>query len=149
MHFITGGAFNGKRAWVKEKYGVKSTWLSAYQDQFLRADINQIESDLLVLEGIEIWLKELTKTYDSYRCREIWNTAINNWLIWEKAEPNRKLVVIGTDITKGIVPVEKENRLWRDVTGWAYQDLAAKADKVDIIWYGLNQTIKQTGDGKL
>jgi adenosylcobinamide kinase / adenosylcobinamide-phosphate guanylyltransferase len=142
LHFITGGAFNGKRAWVRGNYGISGTWLSAYQDHHLNADINQIESNLLVLEGIEIWLKELTTNYDSYRCREIWNTTINHWLIWEKAEFNRKLVVIGTDITKGIVPLEKENRLWRDVTGWAYQDLAAKADKVDIIWYGLNQTIK-------
>ena len=61
-----------------------------------------------------------------------------------KKNYQRKLVVIGSDITKGIVPVEKENRLWRDVTGWAYQDLAAQADKIDIIWYGCNQTIKQT-----
>jgi adenosylcobinamide kinase / adenosylcobinamide-phosphate guanylyltransferase len=149
LHFITGGAFNGKRAWVKEKYGKSGTWLSAYQDHQLKADINQIEGNLLVLEGIEVWLKDLTKTYDSYRCREIWNTTINHLLLWAKAESNRKLVVIGTDITKGIVPMEKENRLWRDVTGWAYQDLSAKADKVDIIWYGLNQTIKNTEDEKL
>jgi adenosylcobinamide kinase / adenosylcobinamide-phosphate guanylyltransferase len=66
--------------------------------------------------------------------------------MWEQEKPQKKLVVIGTDITKGIVPVDRENRLWRDVTGWAYQDLAAQADKIDIIWYGCNQTIKQTGE---
>ncbi|MDM5327286.1 bifunctional adenosylcobinamide kinase/adenosylcobinamide-phosphate guanylyltransferase [Neobacillus sp. CF12] len=149
MHFITGGSFNGKRAWVKKTYGLTGTWLSAYQDTPLTVNLAHINSDLLVLEGIEIWLKELTKTYDSYRSREIWIQTLNQWLSWEEAEPQRKLVVIGTDITKGIVPVEKENRLWRDVTGWAYQDLAAKAEKVDVIWYGLNQTIKLTGDEKL
>lgn len=149
MHFITGGAFNGKRAWVKENYGICGTWLSAYQDHHLKADMNQIESNLLVLEGIEVWLRELTIAYDAYKCREIWNSSINHWLLWEKEKSNRLLVVIGNDITKGIVPMEKENRLWRDVTGWAYQDLAAKADKVDIIWYGLNQTIKNTGDEML
>jgi adenosylcobinamide kinase / adenosylcobinamide-phosphate guanylyltransferase len=148
LHFITGGSFNGKRAWVKNTYGLTGSWLSAYQDAALTEDFNYINSDLLVLEGIEIWIKELTKTYDSYRSREIWIQIINNWLSWEKAEPERKLVVIGTDITKGIVPIVRENRLWRDVTGWAYQDLSAMADKVDVIWYGLNQTIKQTGDEK-
>lgn len=148
MHFITGGAFNGKRAWVKETYGVTGSWFSSYLDTPLTEDFNHVNSDLLVIEGIEIWLKELAKNFDSNRCREIWNHTINNWFIWEKAKSQRNLVVIGTDITKGIVPIEKENRLWRDVTGWAYQDLAARADKVDIIWYGLNQTIKQTGDGK-
>ena len=133
---------------MKKTYGLTGIWLSAYQDAPLTEDFNHINSDLLVLEGIEIWLKELTKTYDSYRSREIWIQTIDQWLIWERAKPQRKLVVIGTDITKGIVPVEKENRLWRDVTGWAYQDLAAKAEKVDVIWYGLNQTIKLTGDEK-
>lgn len=127
-------------------YGLNGSWFSAYQDIPLKEDVNDVNNDLLVLEGIEIWVKELTTTYHSYRCREIWIQTIKNWLSWEKAEPQRKLVVIGTDITKGIVPIEKENRLWRDVTGWAYQDISAKADKVDIIWYGLNQTIKQTGD---
>ncbi|WHZ05350.1 bifunctional adenosylcobinamide kinase/adenosylcobinamide-phosphate guanylyltransferase [Neobacillus sp. YX16] len=148
MHFITGGAFNGKRAWVKNTYGLTGSWLSAYQETPLTENFNHINSDLLVLEGIEIWIKELTKTYDSYRSREIWIQIINNWLSWEKAELERRLVVIGTDITKGVVPIERENRLWRDVTGWAYQDLSAMADKVDVIWYGLNQTIKQTGDEK-
>jgi adenosylcobinamide kinase/adenosylcobinamide-phosphate guanylyltransferase len=148
LHFITGGSFNGKRAWVKNTYGLTGSWLSAYQDAALTEDFNYINSDLLVLEGIEIWIKELTKAYDSYRSREIWIQIINNWLSWEKAEPERKLVVIGTDITKGIVPIVRENRLWRDVTGWAYQDLSAMAVKVDVIWYGLNQTIKQTGDEK-
>lgn len=146
MHFITGGSFNGKRAWVKKTYGLTGTWLSAYQDKTLTDDFTHINSDLLVLEGIEIWLKELTKAYDSYRSREIWIDTITQWLTWEETEHQRKLVVIGTDITKGIVPVEIENRLWRDVTGWAYQDLAGKADRVDVIWYGLNQTIKQTED---
>jgi adenosylcobinamide kinase / adenosylcobinamide-phosphate guanylyltransferase len=148
LHFITGGAFNGKRAWVKKTYGLTGSWLSAYQETPLTDDVTHVKSDLLVLEGIEFWLKEAAINYGSARCLEIWNYTVNNWLLWEKAEPHRKLVVIGTDITKGIVPIEKENRLWRDVTGWAYQDLAAKAEKVDVIWYGLNQTIKQTGDEK-
>ena len=133
---------------MKKTYGLAGIWFSAYQDTPLTEDFSHITSDLLVLEGIEIWLKELTKTYNSYRSREIWIQTIDQWLSWEKAEPQRKLVVIGTDITKGIVPVETANRLWRDVTGWAYQDLAAKAGKVDVIWYGLNQTIKQSGDEK-
>ncbi|MFP7296532.1 bifunctional adenosylcobinamide kinase/adenosylcobinamide-phosphate guanylyltransferase [Neobacillus niacini] len=146
MHFITGGAFNGKKAWVKENYGDRGTWLSAYQNQPF--NVHHIGSNLLILEGVEVWLKKLTKTYDSNGCREIWKTTIHQWILWENAETHRDLIVIGNDITKGIVPMEKENRLWRDVTGWAYQDLAAKADKVDIIWYGLNQTIKKTGDEK-
>lgn len=144
MHFITGGAFNGKRAWVKQNYCVKKEeqWLSAYDSIPLLVKLPENNHAVTVLEGIELWLKELTKQYDSTRCREIWASSIKEWISWEKKKAERKLIVIGTDITKGIVPMEEENRVWRDVTGWAYQDLAAKSDNVDVIWYGLNQTIK-------
>lgn len=144
MHFITGGAFNGKRAWVKKTYAVKKhdCWLTAYEHDPIPQNVMETNSDLLILEGVEIWIKELTKKYNSIKCRGIWNDYLDSWNEWERIQLNRTLVVIGTDITKGIVPLEKETRLWRDVTGWAYQDLASKAEKVDVIWYGLNQTIK-------
>lgn len=140
MHFITGGAFNGKRAWVTKNFD-NGSWLSAHQGIPFPHEINS-EEDLLFIEGVEVWLKEITEEYDSNQCIDIFVSSLENWLLWERANPNRKLVVIGTDISKGIVPMERENRLWRDVTGWAYQQLAAKAEKVEIIWYGLNQTIK-------
>jgi adenosylcobinamide kinase / adenosylcobinamide-phosphate guanylyltransferase len=143
VHFITGGAFNGKRAWVKQNFE-RGSWLSAYQGIPFPHEINSKE-DLLFIEGVEVWLKEITEEYDLNQCLDIFVSSLENWLLWEEANPNRKLVVIGTDISKGIVPMESENRIWRDVTGWAYQQLTAKAEKVEIIWYGLNQTIK--GDG--
>jgi adenosyl cobinamide kinase/adenosyl cobinamide phosphate guanylyltransferase len=144
MHFIIGGAFNGKRAWVKKTYQVsmQANWLSAYNHDPLPTNLMDIEEPVIILEGVELWLKDLTKNYDVNHSREIWNRCKENWFTWEKAGANRKLVVIGTDITKGIVPLEVENRVWRDVTGWAYQDMAAKSDKVDVIWYGLSQNIK-------
>jgi adenosylcobinamide kinase / adenosylcobinamide-phosphate guanylyltransferase len=144
VHFITGGAFNGKRAWVKNSYQVfeRLQWVSAYENESLPLSLINSKQDVLVLEGVEKWLKELTVYVDADQCREIWKHCIENWLTWEKSVLHRELIVIGTDITKGIVPMEAENRLWRDVTGWAYQDLAAKSEKVDVIWYGLNQNIK-------
>lgn len=144
MHFVIGGAFNGKRSWVKEMYRAdkQDLWQSAYNSDPLPTELTAIDQDLLILEGVEIWLKELTKEFVANKCRKIWNNCLNNWLTWEKARGNRNLVVIGTDITKGIVPMELENRLWRDVTGWAYQDCATMSNRVDVIWYGINQTIK-------
>ncbi|WP_040209550.1 bifunctional adenosylcobinamide kinase/adenosylcobinamide-phosphate guanylyltransferase [Neobacillus jeddahensis] len=147
MHFVTGGAFNGKRAWVNKTYCVKGpeVWLSAYHDIPLPEQLKDNDQDVIILEGIELWLKELTMNHEASRCRDIWNQCLHYWLSWESGKEDRQLIVIGTDITKGIVPMERENRLWRDVTGWAYQDIAAQSEKVDVIWYGLNQTIKKRG----
>ena len=144
MHFITGGAFNGKRAWVIKTYQVEKdvSWLSAYENHPLPRNVNH-HQNFLILEGIEIWLKLLSEQVDVKQSLEIWNSCLNDWLKWEKEKAGRNVIIIGTDITKGIVPVEKENRLWRDLTGWAYQDTAAKAQIVDVIWYGINKTIKE------
>ena len=144
MHFITGGAFNGKRAWVIKTYQVEKdeSWLSAYENHPLPQNVNH-HQNFLILEGIEIWLKLLTEQVDVQQSLEIWNSCLNDWLKWEKEKASRNVIIIGTDITKGIVPLEKENRLWRDLTGWAYQDTVAKALKVDVIWYGINKTIKE------
>jgi adenosyl cobinamide kinase/adenosyl cobinamide phosphate guanylyltransferase len=122
---------------VKNKYKVTEDdfWLSAYENCSLPTEIKDINQNILILEGIEIWIKELTEKYDSNKCLQIWNECIDHWLKWETEQFDRCVVVIGTDITKGIVPVEKENRFWRDITGWAYQDLAKRSEKVD-------QTIK-------
>ena len=144
MHFIIGGAFNGKRAWVKDTYNrfKNKHWVSAYDGHSLPINLIDFDEGVVILEGLEIWLKDLTATFDANKCRKIWVNYLEEWTTWENASEQRKLVVIGTDITKGIVPMEAENRRWRDVTGWAYQDIASKAEKVDVIWYGLNQTIK-------
>ncbi|NEX78096.1 hypothetical protein G4Z05_04225 [Bacillus thermocopriae] len=144
MHFITGGAFNGKKAWVKKTYRVTKDdpWISAYKNDLIPINLNGIDRNLIILEGAEQWIKKLTEIHNSTKSRELWNHYLNQWSSWEKEKPERQIVVIGTDITKGIVPLEAENRLWRDVTGWAFQDLAAKSDKIDVIWYGMNQSIK-------
>ncbi|MDN3015271.1 bifunctional adenosylcobinamide kinase/adenosylcobinamide-phosphate guanylyltransferase [Paenibacillus sp. BSR1-1] len=143
MHFVTGGAFNGKRAWVKKSYLVQDYdgWISAYDHRPLPEKLED-DQDLLILEGIEKWLKGLSVEYEAKQCLEIWNSYLDLWTSWEKAKTDRKIVIIGTDITKGIVPMEAENRNWRDITGWAYQDLAKRSEQMDVIWYGLNQKIK-------
>lgn len=142
MHFITGGAFNGKRAWVKERYQ-EAEWISAYDgDPF--CEILEGRS-IVVLEGLELWMKELSEKLSINQAREYLKKVFAGWQEWENSACNRQVIVIGSDISKGIVPMEKENRDWRDLTGWAYQDLTSICQRVDIIWYGINRTIKGEG----
>ncbi|WP_156289608.1 bifunctional adenosylcobinamide kinase/adenosylcobinamide-phosphate guanylyltransferase [Oceanobacillus salinisoli] len=141
MRFITGGAFNGKRAWVKKNYP-EAEWISAYKGEPLVENFGVLQSSAVVLEGIELWTKELSAKMTINQAREYWRKVLEDWLEWENLASNRKIIVIGTDITKGIVPMEKENRNWRDLTGWVYQDLSFRCERVDVIWYGINQTIK-------
>lgn len=146
MHFVTGGAFNGKSKWVKEYYQLVDTpylWVSAYEGGPVPENLNEFgEGSLIVLEGIEIWLRDWIEQLDIQRAREKWQLLLLSWLEWERADRQRKVILIGTDITKGIVPIRAEDRKWRDITGWAYQDVVKSAERVDHIWYGISQQIK-------
>ncbi|MED2971687.1 bifunctional adenosylcobinamide kinase/adenosylcobinamide-phosphate guanylyltransferase [Fictibacillus sp. B-59209] len=142
MHFVTGGAFHGKAKWVQQHYSasrIDEGWFNGYEKAGWETD--DFTTSRVVLEGLEQIVKKVLEENESGG-RAALQKKLQTWLAWEASEPGRCLVLIGTDIGKGIVPMEKENRLWRDVTGWFYQDVVMAAERVDIIWYGLPQTLK-------
>ncbi|MGD6902887.1 bifunctional adenosylcobinamide kinase/adenosylcobinamide-phosphate guanylyltransferase [Bacillus infantis] len=142
MHFIIGGSFNGKAAWVTRQYTEeKASWHSAYKGERL-PEAADAATDCVILEGIEQWIREDIKRMDKDPARALWKERLDDWLRWEAGVQERKLVLIGTDITKGIVPMEKEDRDWRDASGWIFQDAAAAAERVDLIWYGISRKLK-------
>ncbi|MGX2961840.1 bifunctional adenosylcobinamide kinase/adenosylcobinamide-phosphate guanylyltransferase [Peribacillus sp. JNUCC 23] len=141
MHFVTGGAYNGKRKWVRSLHE-QTQWLSAYYDYPLPLRSNDFLEKKIVLEGIEMWIKNDVESSDGSNIRANWKTYIQTWHDWEQEQGDRRIIIIGTDISKGIVPMNKLDRTWRDVTGWIYQDLTVLSNRVDIIWYGLNQQLK-------
>jgi len=100
---------------------------------------------LIVFEGMEELLKNRLQQKET-DIWEQWVTVINGWKAWEAAGADRKVVFIGCDISKGIVPLDYCDRQWRDITGWCYQELARLCNKVEIIWNGIAQTIKSEGD---
>ena len=51
-------------------------------------------------------------------------------------------VVICTDISQGVVPIEKEQRLLRDMTGRITTMLSENAEEVYRIFCGLSQKLK-------
>ncbi|MDQ0216414.1 adenosyl cobinamide kinase/adenosyl cobinamide phosphate guanylyltransferase [Oikeobacillus pervagus] len=141
MHFVTGGAFNGKRKWVKDHYSeyLSKQWHCFYEEVHLP----ELTASTVVIEGVEQWVKaELKQLRKAETVREKWKQQLQLLADWEKEDLNRKLVLIGNDLSKGIVPMDSFLRNWRDVTGWCYQDIVHQSERVDIIWYGLNQQLK-------
>jgi adenosyl cobinamide kinase/adenosyl cobinamide phosphate guanylyltransferase len=141
-----GGACNGKAEWVRIHYDEcqypRESWIKAYECSYYDWLNEDSDSSLVVIEGIEYWIRELSLQYESDAVRRIWKEALLKWDRWEKEGWRRKVVIIGSDITRGIVPVEKLDRKWRDDAGWAFQDTVQLCDRVDHIWYGMGQRIK-------
>lgn len=143
MHFVTGGAFNGKRKWVKHTYPKQLDWRSMYVDEskIISWEKASSECSIVVLEGVEQYIKKRWIDQEQVFSREQWRKFIDTWLNWEK-EGERSVIWIGTDMMKGIVPIDPNERKWRDYTGWAFQELAHYCDRVSLIWYGIEQRLK-------
>jgi adenosylcobinamide kinase / adenosylcobinamide-phosphate guanylyltransferase len=146
LHFVTGGACNGKANWARAHYCLckypQENWIKAYETSFYDWLSEDPAASLVVVEGVEYWIRELSLQYESDKVRNIWKETLQNWNCWEKDGWKRKVVIIGSDITRGIVPVEKTDRKWRDDAGWTFQDTVQLCDRVDHIWYGIGQRIK-------
>src|SRR5699024_3623989 len=117
-----------------EKKGIKEVEI------FNGYELNAIEpkSDLrntTIIFGLE---KMIQNFGENEKPRETFLYWLERWLKWEKEKEERNLYLIGTDIGKGIVPMEKELRVYRDIVGYCFQDVVKKAERVDVIWYGIN-----------
>ena len=123
MHVIFGGAFNGKKAYAEKLVADKQVvWIDAGRSFPARP-----ETEIVVLSGFE-HLEETQLT--------IWLEQIEKW------DQQMDIIVIATEIGRGIVPIDPLQRKIRDDVGRFYQEIFKKADSVTRVWYGIPQTIK-------
>lgn len=130
MHIIFGGAFNGKRQYVKECLaGMDVSWLEGSLPETGKAKA------VIVIAGLELWVKEqLGRGVSEERILVQVKKAV--------AEMQRDHYFVLTDMNRGIVPATALERELRDVIGRLYQYLFAQAEQITRIWYGIPQTIK-------
>jgi adenosylcobinamide kinase / adenosylcobinamide-phosphate guanylyltransferase len=141
MQFVTGGAFNGKSQWVRETNEQEMKWINLSEELTLpQPDFFQ---NTVVLEGLEyLILNEVRKEKEIEMIRSEFHSLFEKWMNWEETSAYRNVIWIGSEIGRGIVPVDPTDRKWRDLTGWVYQDLVKLADSVYEIWFGLPQRLK-------
>lgn len=126
MRVVIGGAYNGKRAYVKsilEKEGIANVpWYEGV--------LPNSGQEMIVVTDLERWLI----TFEGEE-----TLAIEQVL---QALKNRKSIVILTDISRGIVPMDAETRELRDRCGRLYQKVIGQAEEVIQLWYGIPKKIK-------
>lgn len=124
MHVFIGGAYNGKTDYVRR-------WIGDTAACFCTMDTTATAQpgESLVITNLHEWLMttDITEIEARKAVREI-------------SEPNT--VFILTEIGRGIVPLDAQQRELRDRCGRLYQQLFAEATTVTRIWYGIPYTIK-------
>lgn len=130
MHVIIGGAYSGKRQYVRENWHLFQL-VSAYEG---KQQNEQLDHDIVVYEGFEMWISEMIKVGLSNQ--EI-VTYYKEWF-----STKGKAICIMLEIGRGIVPIEEHDRRLRDVVGWIQQEAVKQADEVISMWHGLAMKVK-------
>ncbi|KHF40750.1 bifunctional adenosylcobinamide kinase/adenosylcobinamide-phosphate guanylyltransferase [Halalkalibacter okhensis] len=142
MQLIIGGAFSGKRKIVR-KMGKKIAWLSAYDGDLL-SDWNTrwTQDSVFVLEGFEKWVGDELARYKNHDQVRSEMKKLFHLIKLEERERKSEALLIMVELGRGIVPIEKNERVLRDLVGWITQDAADLSDQVHYVWNGLSKKLK-------
>lgn len=124
MKLIIGGAWQGKRDFAVAAFGLKDSDIftcTGEEIDFSAPCIDKIE------EFTFACVKAGKEPLELFRAnRELWENS----------------VLICQDIFCGVVPIDADQREWRQATGRLCQYLTGEAEQVSRIFCGLEQRLK-------
>ena len=124
MVLVFGGAYNGKLDFVKEKFSIN-------EDDIFYCGVNEIDFSKKVICGLHKF------TYNN-----ILKDISSLQYIKENINLFKDKIIISDEISSGIVPLKKEERMWREETGRCLQYLSKEASCVYRIFCGIPTIIK-------
>lgn len=129
MRLIVGGAYQGKRAYVMQNYGIR-------------------EDEITDGASIDAGSKDIT---DIFKCISNFHILIRNILEAGKdpmevtgriLAKNPNVVILMDEVGNGIIPMEYAERIWREQVGKCGCFLATQAESVERIVCGIATRIK-------
>ena len=122
MILIVGGAYQSKRAFAMERFGLAP-------EDFCDCQISAPDFSKRALCHVEQYV---------LRCvRAGWDEAA---LLDEPSLDGK--ILIFDDISCGVVPLDAETRAWRERSGRLAAALAQRADEVWRVFFGLGERLK-------
>lgn len=121
MILITGGSYQGKLQYARERFHLTD------------ADIcfGGVDFTKRCLAYIERWALECVKS----------GTEPKDFFMKDSAAWRDRIIIV-TDISGGVVPMDATLRAWREASGRLNSALAAEADEVWRLFCGIPQRLK-------
>lgn len=133
MHVFIGGAFNGKRTyvenWLEEQGVTDALWFAG------ELPSNLERGQVVVISDLDKWLEVHDLSDEEAVATELMASLM-------EIDREHTLLVIVTDMGRGVVPFEQKARQLRDACGRLYQLLFQESEAVTRIWYGLAEKLK-------
>lgn len=150
MEVYFGGAFQGKLEYVLEKKGCLKVADGAGCSL---KDIKEAQ----VLNHLHLYIKRLTYKEDA-----AYNTTVDDTITTDDTitadttaktmpaaeiindiyEANPDIILICDEVGGGIVPLKKEDRIYREIVGRALCCAVKKSDRVERVMCGIGQCLK-------
>ena len=124
MILVIGGAYSGKLEFVKENYGV------------------EVEEIFYCKDGSIDFSKKVISGLHKFTYENVLQEKNSLEIIEENLELLKDKIIICDEISSGIVPLKKEERVWREDTGRCLQRLSKEAEKVYRIFCGIPTELK-------
>lgn len=140
MELYIGGFAQGKLEYVKCRYNENQKTEKLFVkvidcvDSHYKKMLLETECDVLILNHLHLWVRDLL---DEGMEEEKIQTTILSWI---KSNPDA--IVICDELGNGIVPIKRQERVWREQTGRLMIELAKQAERVERILCGLGQRLK-------
>ena len=128
MILIFGGAYNGKLNFVKEKFNITEEDIYTINDELNSIDIDFTKSVINKFHKFiyKLSLKGIDATEYMIKNKELFKDKI----------------IICDDISQGIVPLKKEDRMWRENTGKCLQYISKTSKTVYRVFCGIATVLK-------
>lgn len=127
MILVFGGAYSGKLDFVKNKFNIKD-------EDIFKCNNSEIDFSKKVICGLHKF------TYENAL-----NSINSLEMIKEKIDMLQDKIIICDEISSGIVPLKKEERVWREDTGKVLQYLSKNSSEIYRVFCGIETLIKRNG----
>lgn len=124
MELYFGGAYNGKLSYIKNQLGFDDNEINYCNN-------NDIDYSKKVISGLHIFI------YDKLSKSE---SPLQYFI--DNIDKFQGKIIICDDLSSGIVPLKREDRVWREETGKVLQFLSGNSNRVVRIFCGIPQVLK-------
>ena len=137
MILIFGGAYQGKEDFAKEHFGVKTV-----SDCAASSDCAEVSPGTEATPALPDFSADAACGLEAFAraCTEAGAEAKD--LMKEQKELWQDKVLIITDVSQGIVPMDKTTRAFREMNGRLMLYLASEAEEVWRVFCGIGKRIK-------
>lgn len=131
MILIVGGAWQGKLDFARELAGKKNAVYELCQVAEGSTDSFEAALDCRIIHGFHEYVRRVLKE----------NKSVEAFIEKIQAQ-NPEVIITSNELGCGIVPVDREDREWRETSGRASVRLAKSSDQVYRLVCGIASRIK-------